>query len=151
MRYLVAFVSGLLFAVGLVLGGMTQPAVVVGFLDFFGRWNPALMGVMMGAIAVYAPVFWLVTRRRSRPFFDDEFHLPTRRIIDTRLVAGAMIFGAGWGMAGYCPGPGLTSLAAGTHAAALFVVGLTVSVAGFRLAQRAARARLASSAQVHSS
>jgi hypothetical protein len=108
-QLLAAFVSGLVFAVGLVVAGMTDPAKVLGFLDFTGDWDPSLAFVMGGAILVYAPLYRVVTRRRSS--WLGEFHLPRRRDIDSRLVAGAVLFGLGWGLVGFCPGPALVSLA----------------------------------------
>jgi len=102
---LFAFASGLLFALGLGIAGMTQPSKVIGFLDLFGDWDPSLAFVMAGAIAVYMPVFWWA-RGRLAP----RLHLPTRKDLDVRLVVGAAMFGVGWGLAGYCPGPALVSL-----------------------------------------
>lgn len=111
-RALSAFFAGALFAVGLILGGMTQPSKVIGFLDFTGSWDPSLAFVMGGAVLVYA-VLSRVLLRRPAPLFERKFHLPSRRDIDGRLIIGAAIFGIGWGLGGYCPGPGLASLTAG--------------------------------------
>mgnify|MGYP000882980322 CR=1 FL=1 len=122
-----AGVAGLLFGVGLGVSGMTRPAKVEGFLDLFGAWDPSLALVMVGAIAVHFVALRLVRRRRA-PLFEDRFHLPTRRDIDRRLVLGALIFGAGWGLGGYCPGPGLVSAAGGSSGAIVFVVGMTTGV-----------------------
>lgn len=118
-----AAVAGLLFGIGLPLSGMTRPSKVIGFLDVTGDWDPSLMGVMGGAIAVYALVNLLV-KRRSAPILAEKFALPTRRDIDPRLVLGAATFGVGWGLAGYCPGPGVTSLVSGSASAAVFVVAM---------------------------
>jgi len=115
-----ALVAGALFAVGLVVGGMTLPSKVVGFLDPFGDWDPSLLLVMAGAIAVYFPAYRLVTRRRS-PILEESFILPTRRDIDRRLLVGAALFGMGWGLGGFCPGPALTSLGGLSEAALTFV------------------------------
>jgi hypothetical protein len=104
--------AGALFAVGLAVAGMTVPSKVTGFLDFAGHWDPSLMFVMGGAVMVHFVLFRLILRRSS-PIFDTKFHLPTRRDIDVRLVLGAAIFGVGWGLGGYCPGPGLVSLTSG--------------------------------------
>ena len=125
MTNLAAFASGLLFAVGLGIAGMTQPAKVIGFLDVFGAWDPSLALVMVGAIAVYMPVFWWV-RREHGP----QLHLPTRRHVDLRTVLGAALFGVGWGLAGYCPGPALVSLATLAGPALAFGVAM---LAGMRL------------------
>ena len=120
MRILIAFLAGLLFAVGLVVSGMTQPSKVVGFLDFFGSWDPSLAFVMVGAIGVHATLSrWIV--RRTKPVFVDAFQIPTNSVIDGRLVAGAALFGVGWGVAGYCPGPALVSLGSGSRSALVFV------------------------------
>ncbi len=103
--------AGALFAVGLAVGGMTDPANVIGFLDITGDWDPRLAFVMGGALMVYAPL----RRWRTKgpmPRFADRFHLPTRHAIDAPLLAGAALFGAGWGLAGFCPGPALTSVGA---------------------------------------
>jgi uncharacterized membrane protein YedE/YeeE len=114
-----AFVAGLLFALGLAVGGMTLPSKVIGFLDVTGDWDPSLMFVMAGAIAVHTIVYRLVLRRGT-PLFAERFALPTRRDLDARLITGAAIFGVGWGLGGYCPGPGLASLASGAPAALVF-------------------------------
>ena len=124
--------AGLVFALGLALSGMTQPAKVIGFLDFFGRWDPSLAFVMVGAIGVYAIALRLGARR-DHPRFAPRFVLPTPTRVDARLVAGAAIFGVGWGTSGFCPGPALVSLGAGTRAAAWFVPAL---IAGMLLHDR---------------
>jgi hypothetical protein len=108
----VALLSGALFGTGLVISGMTRPDKVIGFLDLFGSWDPTLMFVMVGAIVVHFTAYRLI-RRRSAPVLASTWSLPTRRDIDVRLVVGAAIFGVGWGLAGYCPGPAVTSLAKG--------------------------------------
>jgi uncharacterized membrane protein YedE/YeeE len=111
-RHGVPFLSGLLFAAGLVGGGMTRPGKVVAFLDVTGSWDPSLALVMVGAIAVYSAAYW-GSRRLSRPVVSNTFFIPTRSPVDARLVVGSMIFGVGWGMLGYCPGPALVSSASG--------------------------------------
>jgi len=122
-----AYVAGLVFGVGLVLAGMTDPAKVIGFLDLFGDWDGSLMFVMGGAIAMHFILFRVVTKRAS-PLFDTRFHLPTRRDIDPRLVTGAALFGIGWGLAGFCPGPGIVSLGAGSTAAIVFVLAMSIGM-----------------------
>jgi uncharacterized membrane protein YedE/YeeE len=112
MKMWMALLAGLLFGAGLSLGGMTQPAVVLGFLDLAGAWNPRLLFVMAGAVATTALGYRLAWRAR-RPWFDDAFKLPVAQQVDARLAFGAALFGIGWGMAGYCPGPALASLGAG--------------------------------------
>ena len=111
MKLLLGLLAGLLFGLGLSLGGMTQPAVVLGFLDIFGQWDPRLAFVMAGAVLITAIGYRLVLRR-ARPLLADAFQLPTWRRFDMRLVGGAALFGIGWGIAGYCPGPALASLGA---------------------------------------
>lgn len=124
--HLVAGLAGLLFGLGLLLSGMTHPERVLDFLDFAGAWDPSLALVMGAALVVHAPLGWLV--RRGRPRFSPVFHLPTRRDIDRPLVVGALIFGAGWGLAGFCPGPGLVSAAGGSADALVFVVAMTLGM-----------------------
>ena len=118
--YLVSFFSGVLFAIGLAVSGMTQPAKVVGFLDVTGNWDPSLAFVMGGALLVNVILF-RVARRRSAPLFESRYRIPTSKIIDRRLVLGAALFGLGWGLGGFCPGPALTSVVTGTAQALTFV------------------------------
>lgn len=126
-RTVVAFASGVLFSVGLVLSGMTHPAKVQGFLDVSGRWDPSLAFVMGGAIAVMAPIVGLV-RRRGRPLFDATLHEPKPKAIDARLVGGSVLFGVGWGVGGLCPGPALVSLATGSLPIVAFVAAMLVGI-----------------------
>ena len=126
MKQLFALLSGLIFGFGLIFGGMANPAKVLNFLDLFGGWDPSLAFVMGGAIAVTAPGFALLTRNRDRPLFGDTFHLPTRDDLDPKLLTGAAVFGAGWGLGGFCPGPALSALpmaAAGTLVFVPFMLG----------------------------
>lgn len=118
-----AGVAGLLFALGLGLGGMTDPARVQGFLDFTGAWDPTLAFVMGGALAVHAPLSWLI-RRRKAPVLAPAFPSPPHTKLDGRLLTGAALFGVGWGLAGYCPGPVLASLASGAELVLLFVLSM---------------------------
>jgi uncharacterized membrane protein YedE/YeeE len=106
---------------------MTNPSKVVGFLDVAGEWDASLAFVMVGAIAVHALLLRVVRRRRS-PLFDKDFHLPSRKDIDARLVVGAAVFGVGWGLGGYCPGPGLVALGGGSLVAAIFAAGMTLGI-----------------------
>jgi uncharacterized protein len=119
-QVVVAFASGLLFSLGLGISGMTQPAKVVGFLDFLGRWDPSLAFVMVGAIAVFLPAHRVV-QARGRALFGGELSIPKGARIDGPLVVGSAIFGVGWGLCGYCPGPAVTSVAGGVTAALVFV------------------------------
>ena len=133
MRSVVAFGCGALFALGLGVGGMTQPSRVLAFLDVFGEWDPRLALVMLGAIAVYATIYRLAIRR-DHPRLDAAWDLPARRDVDGRLVTGAALFGVGWGLGGICPGPGLTALASGEPKALLFVAAMLAGMAASRLA-----------------
>lgn len=135
LEVFVAFVSGLLFAVGLAIAGMTQPAKVIGFLDVAGSWDPSLAFVMIGAIAVYFVANRLV-QRRAAPLVGAVFHLPTRRDIEPRLLVGAGLFGIGWGLAGYCPGPGLSALGTGGLRALLFVASMAAGMLLFEAMQK---------------
>lgn len=137
MKITIALLAGLVFGLGLSLGGMTQPAVVLGFLDLFGAWDPRLMFVMGGAVLTTAIGYRLVFRR-DRPLFESDFQLPTARRFDARLIVGSALFGTGWGIAGYCPGPALASLGGG--APSLLVLVATM-VAGWWLAAKIPAAR----------
>jgi uncharacterized membrane protein YedE/YeeE len=132
---LACFASGALFGVGLAVSSMTDRHVVLGFLDVFGDWNPRLVFVMAAAVAVTAVAYRLILRRPA-PAAGGEFHVPKAGAIDARLVAGAAIFGVGWGLAGYCPGPALVAVAAGLRDAWIF---LPAMIAGSWIAGRLAR------------
>lgn len=131
---LAALASGALFGAGLAISSMTDRAVVLGFLDVFGAWNPTLAFVMGGAVLVTAIAFRIVLKRPA-PALGGEFRLPKRDDVDKRLLAGAAIFGIGWGLAGFCPGPALVGAAAGFVDAWIF---LPAMVAGGWLAGRVA-------------
>jgi uncharacterized protein len=118
-----AFLIGALFGFGLAVSEMIDPGRVIGFLDITGRWDPTLLFVMGGALAVTLPGFPLILRR-ARPLLADFFALPTKSKLDSSLIAGAIIFGVGWGIAGFCPGPALAALASGSPSVALFVVAM---------------------------
>jgi uncharacterized membrane protein YedE/YeeE len=120
MKLFVSFVVGLIFSLGLGVSGMTQPQKVIGFLDLFGEWNPALAFVMIGAIGLHAILFPIITKRKS-PILVDQFHLPNKSDLDGRLIVGALLFGMGWGLGGFCPGPGIVSLASGNSSSFVFV------------------------------
>ncbi len=144
MRSVWAVLSGALFALGLALGGMTQPAKVLGFLDIGGLargvsstaerglWDPGLAFVMGGALLVTLVAFWL-TPQRAKPLAADSFELPARTDIDIKLLVGAVLFGVGWGLAGYCPGPAFASLLTGSTDVLIFVLAM---VGGMWLANR---------------
>ena len=120
MNLFAAFGAGLVFGIGLILSGMTDPGKVIGFLDVFGRWDPSLAFVMGGAVLVGSFAFRFA-HRRTRAFFGAAMHLPGNRDIDNRLVLGSLVFGIGWGLAGYCPGPVLVGAAGGAWTALAFV------------------------------
>lgn len=117
------FVIGLIFGIGLIVSGMTDPGKVIGFLDLFGAWDPSLALVMGGAIFVGVFAFALA-RRRSTTFLGGALHLPAARDIDRRLLGGSLLFGAGWGMAGFCPGPAIVSAGSGQPKAIIFVLAM---------------------------
>ena len=123
MGILSAFVSGLVFGLGLLVSGMADPGKVIGFLDVAGQWDPSLAFVMAGAIVVGVLAFG-VARKRATTFFGDALTLPQRRDIDARLVGGSIVFGIGWGLAGFCPGPALVDLGAGIDKATVFVLAM---------------------------
>ncbi|KAF0677189.1 YeeE/YedE family protein [Profundibacterium mesophilum] len=121
MKQLFALLCGLIFGFGLIISGMSDPAKVLNFLDVFGSWDPSLAFVIGGAVAVSAPGLAWVTRSRRAPFFGDTFHLPTRTDLDPNLLTGAAIFGIGWGLGGFCPGPALTALPIAASGTLVFV------------------------------
>jgi uncharacterized membrane protein YedE/YeeE len=132
-----AFAVGLLFGLGLLVSGMANPAKVLAFLDVTGRWDPSLAFVMAGAVAVSATGY-LLARRRGRPLLASRLEIPNRRDLDPRLIAGAAVFGIGWGLAGLCPGPALTLLTVAPAQAVTFVVAMVVGMLAFRLLPAAA-------------
>lgn len=132
MHRAIEFLVGLLFGWGLLLSGMTDPGKVQGFLDLFGAWDPSLAFVMGGAILVGAFAFALA-RRRTTSLLGGALHLPASRDIDKPLVAGSLIFGAGWGLAGFCPGPGIVAMAAGEVKAVVFVGAMLAGMLLFKL------------------
>jgi uncharacterized membrane protein YedE/YeeE len=137
---LVAFTSGLLFAAGLAISGMTLPTKVVGFLDVGGNWDPSLAFVMLGAIAVNA-VGWVVARRRAAAATGPAIPSTASPKLDGALLGGAALFGIGWGISGFCPGPGLESVFVGNRAALVFVPAMLAGMGLYRLAVRRRVAR----------
>jgi len=135
MQIVIALLVGLVFGVGLIVSGMTEPARVLGFLDLAGRWNPSLAFVMGGAIAVALPAF-VVAARRQRTLTGAPLQLPTATGIDRRLVLGALAFGAGWGLAGLCPGPALALIATGNGKVLVFVASMLVGMGMFEVVER---------------
>jgi uncharacterized protein len=146
MVIVLQFGVGLIFGLGLLISGMSDPAKVLNFLDFAGiasrKWDPSLAFVMAGAIAVTFVGFeWIL--RRPRPLFAEAFHLPNKQELDLRIVSGPAIFGVGWGLAGFCPGPALTALGFGSPAAMTFVAAMLAGMLFARwLANRPSLARI---------
>jgi len=146
-----AFAAGFVFGIGLIVSQMASPAKVLGFLDLAGRWDPSLAFVMGGAIAV-AVIGFALASRRPATLLGTPFLLPTTRVIDARLVGGAVLFGVGWGLGGFCPGPALVALGAGQMKALVFVAAMIAGMLAFegiegtriRLAARATRTTAAS-------
>ncbi len=130
-----SLIVGLIFGVGLILAGMTDPSKVIGFLDVAGQWDPSLAFVMGGAILVGVVAFRFA-KQRSTAFLGGAMRLPTGNDINSRLVVGSLLFGAGWGMAGFCPGPALTALGTGNPKAAIFVAAMVAGMILFELAER---------------
>ena len=126
---------GFLFGLGLIVAGMTDPAKVIGFLDLAGAWDPSLGFVMGGAILVGLAGFALA-KNRSTSFLGNPMRLPTSRDTDIRLVMGSLLFGAGWGLAGFCPGPAIVSLGTGNPKAAVFVLAMLAGMAFFEMAEQ---------------
>jgi uncharacterized membrane protein YedE/YeeE len=135
MQILSAFVTGLVFGIGLIVSGMTNPAKVIGFLDLAGRWDPSLAFVMGGAILVGVVAFRFA-QQRTVSMLGGAMQLPATRRIDRRLVLGSLAFGVGWGLAGFCPGPALTSLVTGHAKAIIFVVAMVGGMTVYEIAQQ---------------
>ena len=139
MATFTSLLAGLVFGLGLILSGMANPAKVLGFLDISGSWDPSLGLVMAGAIAVGAVGFALA-RKRAVSFLGLDMELPKARLVDRRLVGGSLLFGIGWGVAGFCPGPALVALGMGESKAAVFVIAMLVGMAVFELFERKKKA-----------
>ncbi|MBK9522490.1 MAG: YeeE/YedE family protein [Rhodocyclaceae bacterium] len=135
MNNIFALLSGLIFGIGLIVAGMANPAKVLGFLDLGGLWDPSLALVMGGAIAVGSVAFTFA-RKKTTSFLGLPLHLPTASQIDRRLIGGSLLFGAGWGLAGICPGPGLVLLGSGEVQGAVFVVAMLAGMALFEVLER---------------
>lgn len=132
LRNLTYLLAGLLFAAGLGLAGMTQPTKVVGFLDVLGDWDPSLGFVMVGGILTHMALYRFIVKRPS-PVMAEVFQIPSRRDLTPRLIAGSAMFGIGWAMAGFCPGPGLVSAGAGASSALLFLGSMVGGMVLFKL------------------
>ncbi len=134
MQIFTALIAGILFGTGLILSGMANPRKILDFLDITGHWDPSLLMVMSGALVVG---FWAFryARNRDKTLLDTTFHLPSAKRVDTRLIAGSLVFGAGWGLAGYCPGPAITSVLSGQIAPIVFVVAMIAGMALYELVE----------------
>ena len=128
---MISFVSGMIFGVGLSVSNMNNPEKVLGFLDLFGQWDPSLIFVMMGAIIISAPIFFLF-RNKNKPLFADNLAMPTLKSVDKNLIIGSATFGIGWGMVGFCPGPAISSHALLNTYSLFFVLSL---LGGFLLTE----------------
>ncbi len=131
LRMLVNLFAGALFGLGLAVSGMVDPAKVIGFLDVAGDWNPTLAFVMGGALLVTIPAFRLIFKRPS-PVLAEDFELPTKKELDARLLGGSALFGVGWGLSGFCPGPAVTALATGLTPVFAFVVAMLAGMAIYK-------------------
>ena len=132
MNRVFSLLSGLIFGFGLTLSSMTNPAKVIGFLDITGNWDPSLMFVMIGAIVICAPVFYIL-RNNNKPLFALRFEIPKIRKIDKQLIFGSTLFGIGWGTVGFCPGPAISSLALLNPFSILFVISMVVGFYSSRI------------------
>lgn len=141
MRAITSLIAGLVFGIGLIISGMTNPAKVVGFLDLAGLWDPSLALVMGGAIAVGMLAFQ-IARKRSTSLLGDPIRLPSATQVDRRLLLGGVAFGIGWGLAGFCPGPALASLATGGTKPAIFTVAMIGGMVIYELIERASAMRV---------
>lgn len=133
-RAILPLISGALFGAGVCVSGMVRPSKVLGFLDFGGRWDASLL-LVMGAALVFHVVAWRIVKRSSTPRFGSAFPGPPSRIIDARLVGGAAVFGVGWGISGYCPGPALLSVLSGATSSIVFVGTMALAMLLFESAR----------------
>lgn len=141
MRIGASLAAGLLFGLGLVISGMSNPAKILNFLDVFGSWDPSLAFVMAGAVAVTFIGYRFVLARKQ-PLYDVSFHVPTAKDIDPPLIAGASIFGLGWGLSGFCPGPALTVLPLLADGALVFVLAMIIGMWSARFTPKNLQLRL---------
>jgi uncharacterized membrane protein YedE/YeeE len=135
MYSLLALIAGAVFGLGLLASGMANPAKVLGFLDLAGPWDPSLALVMAGAIAIASAAF-AIAGRRTQSLIGAEMKLPSGGVVDSRLIAGSLLFGIGWGIAGFCPGPALVALGMGENKALVFVAAMLVGMGAFEVFER---------------
>jgi uncharacterized protein len=131
MQILLALISGVVFGAGLAISGMINPAKVLNFFDIAGSWDPSLAFVMAGALAISLPGYWLA-RRRPAPICSPRYFLPTKSEIDLRLIGGAALFGLGWGLSGFCPGPAIASLTTLSVTPVIFLAAMAVGMMAVR-------------------
>jgi len=132
MSKLVSLFCGIIFGIGLVISQMINPAKVLGFLNLFGEWDPSLAFVMIGALIIFSPLFHLF-KNKEKPIFSSSFSIPNKKEIGKKLIFGSILFGAGWGLVGLCPGPAITSIALLNVSSAIFVVSMFI---GFYIASK---------------
>jgi|TARA_B100000959_G_scaffold175798_1_gene184034 hypothetical protein len=132
MNKIVSLLCGIIFGIGLVISQMINPAKVLGFLNLFGEWDPSLAFVMIGALIISSPSFHLF-KNKEKPIFSSSFSIPNKKEIDKELIFGSILFGAGWGLVGLCPGPAITSIALFNVSSAIFVVSMFI---GFYIASK---------------
>jgi uncharacterized membrane protein YedE/YeeE len=125
---LISLIAGLIMGLGLVISTMVDPERVIAFLDIFGQWDPTLMFVMGGGLAVYLPLYFLLVKGKNKTFFGQNCDLPKATIIDKPLIVGAVLFGIGWGLSGICPGPALVNLSGGTIEIFIFVATMAIGM-----------------------
>ena len=135
MEVFVSFVVGFIFSVGLALAGMLQPQKIISFLDVTGQWDPSLLFVMVGAILVHAPLYKLI-RKRKTPLLSQKWLVPEKKEITPQLIIGSVLFGIGWGLAGYCPGPALVSVGAFQLKAIIFFVSMLLGMVFYKLLEK---------------
>lgn len=132
MPFIVSLISGLIFGLGLIIGGMANPQKILNFLDIFGQWDPSLI-FMMGAAVITTFLGFRYVLKNERPILAGKFELPTRKNIDKSLIIGAALFGIGWGLGGFCPGPALTSISLGATGTYIFVLSMIAGMWGAKL------------------
>lgn len=128
IRIIAALISGVLFGAGMIISGMVDPVKVTGFLDISGNWDPSLAFVMGGALAVFTPFYHLVIKKRKQAISGDKFSWTSNTTVDSTLISGAVIFGIGWGLAGFCPGPAVASIGGGSNIVLAFVLAMLVGI-----------------------
>ena len=127
-KVIIGLISGILFGIGMITSNMVDPAKVIGFLNISGNWDPSLAFVMGGALAVFIPCYHLLIKKRSHAINGEKFSYTTNTEIDAKLISGAAIFGAGWGLAGFCPGPAMASLSGGSFTIIVFMLSMVTGI-----------------------